>query len=92
MADDKKFDISSGPVKVGGSPVPAAFTPAPKSFTPSPAPKPMAAVVEPKLWQVIFKSGQGEQVAGNGADAVRGLIEKRYGKDYEIVSILPVVE
>lgn len=91
MADDKKIDISSGPVEVKGTPVPPAFTPPPKPPMPAPKP-PMAVLAEPKLWQVTFKSGQGEQVPGTGADVVRGLMEKRYGKDYEIVSILPVVE
>jgi hypothetical protein len=55
--------------------------------------KPDAPIVippEPKLWQVRFKSGQGQQVRGANADVVRALMVKTYGADYEILSITEV--
>jgi hypothetical protein len=45
---------------------------------------------EPKMWQVKFKSGQGQQVAGPSADAVRALMATHYGADYEVLSIVPL--
>lgn len=43
-----------------------------------------------KMWQVMFKSGQGQQIAGDSEDAIRSAMVKQYGEDYEIVSIVPV--
>lgn len=48
-------------------------------------PKPL--LDEPQMWQVKFKSGQGQQVAGASADEVRALMATHYGEDYEIDSI-----
>lgn len=45
---------------------------------------------EPKMWQVKFKSGQGQQVAGPSANAVRALMATHYGADYEVLSIVPL--
>lgn len=42
---------------------------------------------EPQMWQVKFKSGQGQQVAGSSADEVRALMAAHYGEDYAIDSI-----
>jgi len=49
------------------------------------APQPMAEVVP--LFQVKFKSGQGQQMTGASADAVRAEMVRIYGEDYEILSI-----
>ena len=48
-------------------------------------PKPMAEVLP--LFQVKFKSGQGQQVAATTADEVRAQMVKTYGEEYEILSI-----
>jgi hypothetical protein len=55
------------------------LTPAQKAALES---KPLADA--PQMWQVKFKSGQGQQVAGGSADEVRALMAKHYGEDYEI--------
>ena len=52
---------------------------------------PYVAPVEPKLWQVKFASGQGQQIHAPSADAVREMMVTHYGLDHEIESILPVV-
>jgi hypothetical protein len=45
---------------------------------------------EPQLWQVKFKSGQGQQIAGTSEGDVRKKMVKIYGEDYEIESVEPI--
>jgi hypothetical protein len=42
---------------------------------------------EPRRWQVIFKSGQGQQFTAISAKAARKLAADHYGEDYEIESV-----
>jgi len=60
-------------------------TPPAPSIPPVEEPKPMAEVLP--LFQVKFKSGQGQQVAAKDADTVRAQMVKTYGPEYVILSI-----
>ena len=45
---------------------------------------------EPKVWQVIFESGQGQQITAASEQAARDEMKKLYGPEYPITSVTDI--